>query len=375
VQHKEALKGDTPVDTKGVSQQLTDARELPISSTYSPSGLLLAQTPASGINRMSTNSHVARAPASSMNGVVVSERGPEVATEEKSFKLNPYTEVLNRARVKSVHSPQNSISVPAYGMPDFEDRGKARTEPQVIGVPNPKKLLRNTASINSADTEHSERGWGRLISGSVLAVLVAGIGLATRKKVVSKESDIETGAPHETTPLLTEMPPQDPCHANDGFTVKALQSITEARGASLQTSSVSDPVLVGGTEGEGSIEEQTFNPSDQKEAADAKRKWMKMLRESHRARRQKRLGYLQRVRRMRLQRLKAARLHMKRKMQTDFGVANNPGWEKRISQDKDEENTPPRAFNGKDPRRVISLMMRLLRALLRARKNRRVRTT
>jgi hypothetical protein len=408
VQQKELLKTDSssaPADTEGVSSRPEDERERPTSFDQSAPGLLLAQKPASAINRMGATSHVARTPASSMNDVVVAERGPELAEEQASFKLNPYTDILNRARVKSTHSPHSSISVPADGMPQFEQQDNGKTEPHDIGVPNSKKMLRSAPD----DTSTSESGWSRTVAASIMAVLVAGVGLATRKKVATKEFDIEGGASHETTPLLTTTEvaaptpggtpggaPGDaaggaPAGASEGFsenakdtyhpknaaTTRASQLVAEAQVPLPQTIFVSDPVVVRRAEEEESTEEQkdnVLNDVDRKEAADAIRKWMKMLRKNRRAGRHKRLRYLEKMRKLRLQRLKAARLQMKRKMQAEFGD-HGLGLEKRISKEKDATMTPPRDYQGKDPHRVVSMMMRLLRLLLRSKRKVRERTT
>jgi hypothetical protein len=320
-----------------------------------------------------------------MNGVVVSETGPEIAGEESSFKLNPYTEILNRARVKSVHSPQNSISVSASGLPDYKDPHHGQMEPDVIGIPNPKKLLRSAADIPPEDRNpHSKEGWGRLVSGSIMALLVAGVGLASRKKTACRENDIEGGVLHEATPLLmearaeSEVLAKGPYHLKDTTsTTSKFQLVTETRVASPQKIVDLDLPVVRGEEGGSAVEEKEclFNSCDQKEAADAMRKWMKMLRKNRRARRQRRLHKLQRMQRMRLQRLKAARLQLNRKMKMKFGAANDPGLEKRISQEKHEKTKPQRTVFGKDAKRALSLMMRLLRIMLRAFNKKGVRTT
>jgi hypothetical protein len=403
VQHKELLKTDSssaPTDTEVVSSRPEDERERPTLSTKPAPSLLLAQKPASAVNRMGATSHVARTSASNMNDVVVAERGPELAEEQASFKLNPYTEILNRARVKSPHSTHSSISVPADGMPQLENRDSGKTEPRDIGVHSSEKLLRSAPD----DTSNFKLGWG-LVAASIMTVLVAGIGLATRKKVDTKEFDIEGGTSHETTPLLitTEVKAPTPggapggasggapAGAPEGFsesakvphhpehtaTTSAVQLVTETQLPLPQTIFVVDPVVVRRAKEDKSTEEEkdiVLSDADQKEAADAIRKWMKMLRKNRRAGRHKRLRDLERMRRMRLQRLKAARLQMKRKMQADFG-GYDPGLEKRSSQEKDEAMTPPRDFQGNDPHKVVSMMMRLLRLLLRARRRVRERTT
>jgi hypothetical protein len=401
VQHKEALKNDNsppPADTKE-SQQVTNAPE---HATSSLSGSLLAQQPPSAINHMGGMSKIARAPASSMNDVVVAERGPEVATEGNSYKANPYTEVLNRARVKSARSPQSSISVPADGM-SLPTDDKDFAEPQVAGVPNPKKLLRSAANITPDDTYHSKGVWGRLIAASVLSVLVAGIGVASRKKIASKADDTDDGATQEATPLLigaeVKAPAKEPWRPKDDpapttpqpvnlpaeiasppkdalpTAMAAVPAVAEIQTlVPEQRIIVSDPVVTCDAKGDSITEERQDDlfeiapdPKDCKEAADAVRKWLKMVQKDKRARRHRRLQLLQKMQKIRLQRLKAARLEMKRKMQADFGANNDPGIETRISQDKHEANIAPRTHY-KDPRKMLSVLLRLLRSMLRAKK-------
>jgi hypothetical protein len=340
-----------------------------------------------------------------MNGVEVSERGPEVATEETPFKPNPYTEILNRARVKSANSGRSSLSVPAAGMSLPTDDLASSIEPHTFGASDPSKSLRTAANITP--DANSERGWSRLVLAGVTAALIGGIGLITRKRMScedSEDNDIEGGTALEQTPLVrvaevkvpatdpfhpkddalkttppqslakVEMPANDAYHAKDDRTTSASQSVMASQFPSHQAI-VSDP-MTSFTEGGGFTIEQEDNLfHDQKEAADAIRKWMQMLRKNRRARRQKRNHSLQRMRRMRLQRLKAARLQMQRKMRADYGIANDPGLEKRISQEKDDGMTAPIAFYGRDPHQVVSMMMRLLRIALQAFKRARERTT
>jgi hypothetical protein len=391
-----------------------------------------------------------------MNDVVVSERGPEVAAEETPFKPNPYTEILNRARVKSA-------SVPAAGISLATDASASSIEPHSFGVSDPKKLLRTSGG--STPDGNSERGWTRLVLASITAALIGGIGIITRKKMSCEATDIEDGSALEKEPLLVvteakmpakesfveakmpakdpdrpkdsvaeakmpakesvaeikmlakdpdhpkesvaevkmpakenvaevKMPAKDPDHLKKSVAevkMPAKESVAEVKmPAKDRTISApqlamaaqfpSHPVTISGqvtssTQGGSSTIEQEDNAvHDYKEAADAKRKWMRMVRKSRRERRQKRLHYLQRVQRMRLQRLKAARMQMERKMRADFGIGSDPMLEKRISQEKDDGMTPPRAFHGKDPHQVVSMMMRLLRIALQAFKRARERT-
>lgn len=412
VQNKELFKSvssSVPIDTEGVSSHRKDESATP--SPTDSSGLLLAQNPVSAINRIGATQNVARSAASNMRGAEVLERGPEIATEEKVPTFNPYaSKGFDRTRSKFSHSPQSSISVPAYGMPLPMEPATSRIEDDAVS--NPKKVLRSGAVDIQDATSQSKRGWGRPIVAGIIAVFVAGIGIATRRKAASKEDDLERGDTHETAPLLSvakvaspakescppdnstkpllivtkdAFPAKESCPPADSVKVSTLQSVMERLpylampvSASVARDVSSDLVITraeenASTEGEKEIAGSVM--PDQKKAADAKRAWMKILRDERRARRQKRLSYLKAMKKMRLQRLKAERERMKRKMQTDFGIAPDPGLEKRNAQDRNEGTVPQRGFEAKEPHRQLSLAMRLLRIAIRARKMRRVRRT
>merc|ERR1719401_2610186 len=191
----------------------------------------------------------------------------------------------------------------------------------------------------------------------------------------------------DTTPLPIaaeiKVMPGDVSLPNEAFTMRSFHSVAQGQLASFQNAATSDPIVsdsmsVGCNEYTSATAEPKQSLENavhaQKEAADAKRKWLKMHRKLRRTRRHKQLQYLQRMRRMRLRQLKAARLQMKRKMQTDFGIDTDPGLEKRISEEKTEDAIPMQLV-GRDPHRELTLMMRLLRLLHRAQRSRRVRRT
>merc|ERR1719401_2508018 len=287
----------------------------------------------------------------------------------------------------------------------------------------PKKL--RAASATPDGTLHYNRGWGEFAAFGSIMVLAAGITagmtLRARKNVADEEKDMQADVPHDTTPLpvaaeikmmpgnvsppneastmrsfhsvaqdTTPLPisaeikvmPGDVSPPSEAFTMRSFHSVAQEPLASFQNAATSDPIVsdsisVGCNEYTSATAEPKQSLENvvhaQKEAADAKRKWLKMQRKLRRTRRHKQLQYLQRMRRMRLQQLKAARIQMKRKMQTDFGIDSDPGLEKRISEEKTEDATPM-LFVGRDPHRVLSIMMRLLRLLHRARRSRRGRT-
>jgi hypothetical protein len=356
----------------------------------------LAQNPANAINRIGATQNVARSAASNMRGAEVLERGPEIATEEKVPTFNPYaSKGFDRTRSKFSHSPQSSISVPAYGMPLPMEPATSRIEDDAVS--NPKKVLRSGAVDIQDATSQSKRGWGRPIVAGIIAVFVVGVGIATRRKAASKEDDLERGDTHETAPLLSvakvaspakesrlpddsakpllsvvkdAIPAKESGTPDDSMKVSTLQSVARDVSSDLVITRAEANAF---TEAEKDI--AGIAMPDQKKAADAKRAWMKMLRDERRARRQKRLSYLKAMKKMRLQRLKAERERMKRKMQTDFGIALDPGLEKRNAQDRNEGTVPQRGLEAKEPHRQLSLAMRLLRIAIRARKMRRVRRT
>merc|ERR1719401_3143951 len=282
------------------------------------------------------------------------------------------------------------------------------------------------ASTTPDGTLHYNRRWGEFAAfGSIMVLaagITAGITLRARKNVAEEEKDMQAAAPHDTTPLpvaaeikmmpgdvsppneasttrsfhsvaqdTTPLPiaaeikmiPGDVSLPNEAFTMRSFHSVAQGQLASFQNAATSDPIVsdsmsVGCNEYTSATAEPKQSLENavhaQKEAADAKRKWLKMQRKLRRTRRHKQLQYLQRMRRMRLRQLKAARLQMKRKMQTDFGIDTDPGLEKRISEEKTEDATPMQLV-GRDPHRELTLMMRLLRLLHRAQRSRRVRRT
>mmetsp|Transcript_94474 Transcript_94474/g.147674 ORF Transcript_94474/g.147674 Transcript_94474/m.147674 type:complete len:418 (-) Transcript_94474:52-1305(-) len=397
VQNKELFKSvssSVPIDTEGVSSHRKDESAIP--PPTDSSGLLLAQNPANAINRIGATQNVARSAASNMRGAEVLERGPEIATEEKVPTFNPYaSKGFDRTRSKFSHSPQSSISVPAYGMPLPMEPATSRIEDDAVS--NPKKVLRSGAVDIQDATSQSKRGWGRPIVAGIIAVFVVGVGIATRRKAASKEDDLERGDTHETAPLLSvakvaspakesrlpddsakpllsvvkdAIPAKESGTPDDSMKVSTLQSVARDVSSDLVITRAEANAF---TEAEKDI--AGIAMPDQKKAADAKRAWMKMLRDERRARRQKRLSYLKAMKKMRLQRLKAERERMKRKMQTDFGIALDPGLEKRNAQDRNEGTVPQRGLEAKEPHRQLSLAMRLLRIAIRARKMRRVRRT
>lgn len=381
MQNKELFKSVSstePINKEGVTSHVKDEHKSP-GPTDSSTPLLLVQNPASAIHRGATQ-HVARSTASNMRGTAVLERGPAVATEEESLTFNPYaSKELDRARSKFPHSQQSSISVPAYGMPLPTDPVTSSIEDDTVS--NPQKSLRSAAVDIQVTSSQSERGWGRPIIAGIMAFLLAGIGIGTRRKALSKENDIERGETHETTPLLSvvkdSLTAMDSCHLDDTMTMST-PSVLEARRSPHKAILVSNAVLMPRAEEDVSTEEKDPVRSamqNQKEAADAKRAWLKILRNKRRARRQKRLLHLKAMKKILLQRLKAARERMKRKMQINFGIAPDPGLEKRSAQGRNEGSVPQRGFRAKDPHRQISLAMRLLRITLRARRMRRVRRT
>jgi hypothetical protein len=174
-----------------------------------------------------------------------------------------------------------------------------------------------------------------------------------------------------------KMPAEDLVHPEDALPTPttALPPAVETQAlVAEQSFVVSDPVAKRKAKGESKTEERQDDlfetaPDDKdcKKAADAVRKWLKMMQKNRRERRQRRLRLLQKMEKIRLQRLKAARLEMKRQMQADFGANNDPGLETRIGQEKHESTIAPRTHY-RDPRKMLSLLLRLLRAMLRATK-------
>lgn len=382
MQNKELFKSVSStetIDKEGASSHHKDEHKTP-GPTDSSTPLLLVQNPASAIHRGATQ-HVARSTASNMRGTAVLERGPAVATEEESFTFNPYaSKELDRARSKFPHSQQSSMSVPAYGMPLPTEPVTSSIEDDTVS--NPQKSLRSAAVDIQVTSSQSQRGWGRPIIAGIMAFLLAGIGIGTRRRAASKENDIERGETYETTPLLSvakdRLTAMDSCHLDDTMTMST-PPVLEARRSPHKAILVSSAVLMPRAEEDVSTEEEKdlvrSAMQNQKEAADAKRAWLKVLRNKRRARRQKRLLHFKAMKKIRLQRLKAARERTKRKMQIDFGIPPDPGLEKRNAQDRNEGSVPQRGFRAKDPHRQLSLAMRLLRITLRARRMRRVRRT
>jgi hypothetical protein len=231
-----------------------------------------------------------------------------------------------------------------------------------------------------------------------MAVFATGLGLETRKRLADKEKDNQNRAPHATMhfPHATEvnmvqenatgvkMLQDNGFLMNEDFTTRAFHPDIKERPTSLQTAATPEPTISDAVSTNehaqcGSFsEEQEYKAvsalPDRREAADAKRQWLKMQRKMRRAKRHKRLQHLLSMRRMRLQKLKAARLQMKRKMQTDFGITSDPGLEQRISEEK-LENTSPMHNEGRDARIARTLEMRLLRLAMRAWRARGRRTT
>jgi hypothetical protein len=374
--------------------QLTGERELSKSPSHQPSTLLFAPHPTSAVNRNHIVNHVARAPTTNTNAVLVSEHDPKVSAAEQSF-VNPYAEINNRARVKSVRSPRSSISVPASRMSsDVSSVGDAMDQ-KVNRIANSKHL--RVASNTPEDASHSKRRWGGFLLGSMIAVFATGLGLKTRKRMTDKEQDNQNGAPDATMhfPIAAEvnmvqenatevkMVQENEFLPNEAFSTRVFYADTKQRLTSLQTSAIPEPTISDAVSMEHACDsfsaEQEYKPvsalHDRREVADAKRQWMKMQRKIRRAKRHKRLQHLLSMRRMRLQKLRADRLQMKRKVQTDFGISSDPGLEQRIPQEK-IENTTPMQVEGRDARIARTLEMRLLRLAMRAWRARgRTRTT
>jgi hypothetical protein len=303
----------------------------------------------------------------------VVEKPPEVSLEETPFSFSPHADARNRDRRNSLRSAHTSISVPAYGA--FEPAGtmtshtEAADEAIAYSAHGSKKSLRSAEDVQ----DQRKSDLGRLALVLATTVLVVSIGLATRKHVEHEGNDLEGGDGSRDAKSPDVVDSKMMLAAESGNlqgtpNVYATASLPEMPGT------VPVPASYKKESADIIIEQENLDFASgiyiQKEAVDAKRKWMQMLRDKHRRRRHKRNQHLQRMRKLRLERLKAARLRMRQKMQALYGSVHDRGLETKRSKEKDDVNKPPNRFHWKDPRRVVSLMMRLLRKWLLAMRKR-----